>query len=242
MYIEPYFASTYRFAQFTHTVIHHKHYADMVRVLDLGNFGKDVEDGREMKASAGWREFKYREHYVNRDRLAEKGLNGHPTLPNSSHPPPSPLLTNFHFCRDVPIGGICHVLAACNRIRKVNLSRLQIAGDFIVKHPDHPPTAHTNLIYVSDVKSWTWDDQLTPIYANEIIDWLRKLPLLDTFYAKKFLWLTTTMISDLMIDSWKLEKVDFRESGMLKDMRWQIKGLRMEVERIIREMEVAKGS
>lgn len=37
----------------------------------------------------------------------------------SSHPPPSPLLKRFECQRDIPIGALCHVLAACRELKYV---------------------------------------------------------------------------------------------------------------------------
>src|SRR5438046_1328500 len=54
----PKFASTYRFAQFVSTVSHGKHYADMVRELDLSSFGDPGNTLDEDEPVAGWREWK----------------------------------------------------------------------------------------------------------------------------------------------------------------------------------------
>src|SRR6187402_3243269 len=116
----------------------------MVRSLDLSYFTKDTLVDGERPPLAGWREFKYRHHdmfYVHRmsheASTAQKGYSlrglgsGKPQPPKpikvletrphggSSHPPPSPMLRSFHRTRDVPIGGICHVLSACSKLRYV---------------------------------------------------------------------------------------------------------------------------
>jgi hypothetical protein len=150
LYMMPHFTTSYRFAQFAYTVSHRKHYADIVKVLDLSNLGKEEE---ELRPQAGWREFKYRDshlHKVNRDRHVtsidpcmdksvdkgiqslkrplpsldsrrgawlERSLGKTAILPPTSHPPPSPFLSRFHYCRDVPAGAVCHALAACQNIR-----------------------------------------------------------------------------------------------------------------------------
>ncbi|TAQ91466.1 hypothetical protein B7494_g169 [Chlorociboria aeruginascens] len=239
MYISPHFFSTYRYAQFVFTVSHKQHYAEMVRVLDLSYFGKGADEHGELPALAGWREFKYRHHdiYYVRDRMSTMGKRE-----NSTHPAPSPFLKNFHRTRDVPIGSICHVLAACRRIRKVNFSRLQVASDFSILSPAYPASSTTSLIFVSDVpKSWTWrSSELTPIYADEIISWLKGLAELEVMKAKNFLWLNTQRVAVLMSECRALRKVDFRESGMQRDVRWAVKGSKEEVARIVVKLPAHK--
>ena len=121
MYFQPTFASTYRYAQFAWTVSHKEHFANMVRILDLSCFGRPRQGHGDFAPLAGWREFKFRHHdlyYVTRDRMAALAATTLGSkLPNSSHPTPSPFLKNFHRTRDLPIGGICHVLASCKKIR-----------------------------------------------------------------------------------------------------------------------------
>jgi hypothetical protein len=116
LYMAPQFASTYRYAQFADTVSHKPLYASMVRNLDLSYVSKMRLDTQgEILPLAGWREFKYRhheDHYI-RDLMTMGARNGGAF----SHPAPSPYLKSFHRTRDIPIGGLCHVLAACKRIR-----------------------------------------------------------------------------------------------------------------------------
>ncbi|KAH8820405.1 hypothetical protein F5884DRAFT_47442 [Xylogone sp. PMI_703] len=242
LYIKPHFASTYRYAQFVWTVSHRAHYAQMVRELDLSYcWGQGQKDG-ELVPLAGWREFKYRNHdlyHANRDRLmmGPIGVN-HQRHLSSSHPPASPLLKSFHRTRDIPVGGLCHVLAACKGLRKVNLSRVQVATDFRVQHESHPPTAFTGLIFVSDVpKSWTWRaNELTTVFANEIIFWLMKLEYLETLIARNSLWLTTAGVSLIMTQCQSLKYVDFTASGMAMNVRWATEGSKSEVEKIVKEV------
>jgi hypothetical protein len=78
----------------------------MVRELDLSYFGKiGLDKEGELEPMAGWREFKY-----SHQRMSKNGGV-------TTHPSPSPFLKSFHRTRDLPIGGLCHVLAACKRIR-----------------------------------------------------------------------------------------------------------------------------
>jgi len=281
MYAAPNFASTYRFAQFTYTVSHREHYASMVRSLDLSYFAKEVDEDGELPPLAGWREFKYRQHDSCYVRTLNSSSTSHlplPPLSSSSpnsenqnskrrryttHPPPSPFLKSFHRTRDVPIGGICHALAACTCLQRLNLSRLQLASDFIVISPYHKHSSThsavhdeqnewdnapaSNLTFVSDVpKSWTWQSsELVAVYADEIIAWLCNLHELESLKARACVWLTTDRVLKLLggiegetcgLERQGLKRVDFRESGMQKGVRWAIKGDAGLVARIVREV------
>ncbi|PSS22845.1 hypothetical protein M430DRAFT_48475 [Amorphotheca resinae ATCC 22711] len=234
MYFQPFFASTYRYAQFARTVSHKEHYAEMVRVLDLSYFGAGAGEHWGLEPQAGWREFKCRYHntsYVGGRKYARAQV--------SSHPAPSPLLKGFRRMRDIPVGGICHVLGACKRIRKINISRLQLASDFLLRPPEYPNSQPHSQIFVSDIPpSWTWQySEAIPLYADEIISYILKLPYLESVTARNCLWLTTSRVGRLMREAGEsLRSVDFRESGMQKDVRWAIRGGREEVLRIVEEV------
>ncbi len=233
---------------------------------------------------AGWREFKYRHHdmfYVHRQNASSPSSQPYKSIPaqralglplshsNSTHPAPSPLLKSFHRTRDVPIGGIYHVLIACSRIKRINFSRLQLASDFAVLAPKFarnpaasatqvpypnyflstPDQSKANITFVSDVpKSWTWQtSELVPVYADAIISLMCKMEELECVEATYCVWLTTVRVLKLMRDARRegngytgLKKVDFTGSGMQKGVRWAVKGLRVDVERIANE--VAEGS
>lgn len=113
LYHSPEFFSTYRFAHFAYTVSKNPYYAALVRVLDVSLFADELDEYGEPPARAGWRDFRQHRNYdwyYNRDKKPTKG---------STHPLPSPLLKNFHRTRDLPVGCLCHVLAACTGIRYV---------------------------------------------------------------------------------------------------------------------------
>lgn len=114
MYHKPLFASTYRFAQFAYTVSHHKHYADRVRILDVSGFTQVPQF--ERKPEAGWREWKFRNHDLykgnTRLRMPERRPTRRRMVPRG-HPPPNPFLEAWALSRDIPLGGLCHVLHAC---------------------------------------------------------------------------------------------------------------------------------
>jgi hypothetical protein len=123
--------------------------------------------------------------------------------------------------------------------RKVDISRLQLGSDFIVRHVEHRPTTWTGMIYVSDIqRSWTWEPQeLLPIYDMYIIDQLRKLPQLETFTAYNFIPLSTLMAKNLVESCLQLKWVDFRKSGMTFEQPWKIKGSREQAATILRQLE-----
>ena len=115
LYMAPEFASTYRYAQFAFQVSHKPYYAKMVRNLDLSYIGTLGLDAKGVPVPmAGWREFKYRpiETYFIRGMPIIGRLRG-----PAGHPPPSPTMKSFARTRDLPIGGLCHVLAVCKSIR-----------------------------------------------------------------------------------------------------------------------------
>jgi hypothetical protein len=87
----------------------------------------------EREPLAGWREFKFRNsliHQKNRDRLTRDGhLLYRRHVHGASHPPPNPLLHKWHMQRDISIGGLCHVILACQRLRQVSVLVISVPGD-----------------------------------------------------------------------------------------------------------------
>lgn len=119
LYERPNFASTYRFAQFVTTVSHSPSYARLVRVLDLSGFRSEAGDA----PIAGWREWKYRTeplysiHQRTESVVLEESEMSIGIHKGTSHPKSNPFLRQWSTCRDVPVGGIVHVLEACKNIR-----------------------------------------------------------------------------------------------------------------------------
>jgi hypothetical protein len=120
----------------------------------------------------------------------------------------------------------------------VNISRVQLAVDYVVRDSRYPPTTWTSQIYVSDVpKSWTWKaEELQPIHNIYIVDQLRKLPYLETVIANNSVSLSTAMIQELVDGCLSLKWVDFRNSG-LERKPWAVRGRMADVVAIIRKME-----
>ncbi|KAM3077478.1 hypothetical protein ACMFMG_006818 [Clarireedia jacksonii] len=174
LYRCPYFASTYRYAQFAYTISKNQSYAAMVRVLDLSYFTKDLDEHGQLLPQAGWREFTYRDQYMpyiqDRDRMGSSGAV-RASHNASTHPAPIPQLKNFHRTRDLPAGAICHVLSACKNLRKINISRLQLTIDYYVPDPN-PPNRFIPIVYrpkptttyISDIPT-----SRIPPYSNRIL-------------------------------------------------------------------------
>ena len=154
-------------------------------MLDLSNLGKDA--GEDERPLAGWREWKFRSdplHTIHRDDVVPfKSGKG---VVKTIHPPPSPFLQRYSYIRDIPIGAVIHLLAACPFLRycypylpkdkpswipksnilllfrEIDLANVALAADYAVSplgslRTGYHPTAFTSLLFVSDVpKSFTW--------------------------------------------------------------------------------------
>ncbi len=246
MYDRPKFVSTYRFAQFVHTVTHARSYADMVRCLDISMFG--MEEDAE-KPLAGWREWKYRSeplYSIQKEDTVTSASSSPQRAPSmspepgapfyASHPRSNTFLKQWSMCRDVPMGAIIHVLEACKRLKMIDLSYLSIAADYRIDSAAYPPTAFTSLIFVSDVpKSWTWaPNETKPLSGADIVDSMTRQPLLENVRIKKGLWLSTELITRIVNDCPRLQRLSLRGSGMRQDTCWAIKGSKDEVAAILR--------
>lgn len=83
-----------------------------------------------------------------------------------------------------------------------------------------------------------------PVYADDIIKCCIELQLLESVKFKECVWLSTVRVAKLLDEAPRpvpfsdggLRKVDFRESGMNRDVRWAVRGSRGEVERIVKEV------
>ncbi|KAI9702093.1 MAG: hypothetical protein M1836_001437 [Candelina mexicana] len=246
MYDRPKFVSTYRFAQFVYTVTHTRTYAEMVRCLDISMFG--MEEDAE-KPLAGWREWKYRSeplyslHKEDKAALTSNSPRRASSMSSESgapffatHPRPNPFLKQWSMCRDVPMGSIIHVLAACKRLKTIDLSYLSIAADYRISTPIYPPTTFTSLIFVSDVpKSWTWaQNETKPLSGTDIVDSITRQPLLEKLRIKKGLWLSTELITRIVDECPRLQRLSLRESGMRQGACWAIKGSKDEIAAVLR--------
>ncbi|KAG0647912.1 F-box [Hyphodiscus hymeniophilus] len=243
LYMAPHFASTYRYAQFAHIVSHKVQYAELVRDLDLSYFHEEnLDDEGGFLPCAGWREFKYREnvdYYFSILQPRNRDSRG------SNHPPPSTSLKSFSKTRDISIGGLTHVLAVCRKLRKLDLTSLKLASDFLIASPYDTNHSHaieheiykanstSGLLFVSDVpNSWSWSStELQPLYLDFIISHLVQLEHLETFNARNALWVTKQRVKRIlgMVPGEQgcpaLKQADFRDAGIMeKNACWARKG------------------
>jgi hypothetical protein len=117
LYAAPVFASTYRFAQFAHTVSHRRHYGERVRVLDVSGF--TTVPMFERQPEAGWREWKFRSHDLYRANAKLSTPVRRPSrrrVLHKSHPSPNPFLEAWALSRDIPLGGLCHAIQSCQNL------------------------------------------------------------------------------------------------------------------------------
>ncbi|KAK6336318.1 hypothetical protein TWF696_001880 [Orbilia brochopaga] len=252
LYAAPRFASTYRFAQFVSVITHSPLLANLVRELELESVAEAVPEDLPV---AGWRDWKYRSdplHTIRREpdgfRMRKGGLGvksggGGKGMVRATHPLPSPFLTQYHTCRDVPMGGVLHIMVACSRLRKINLSNVVIADDYAVlppaaKYSGYKPTAFTTLLFVSDVpKSYTWRSEETKALhaAVELVNAVTKLRYLESFEARRGVWLTSGIASRLVSGCVRGVEWDFRECGGYKGERWARKGSSDEISGLLVE-------
>ncbi|EWC46005.1 hypothetical protein DRE_04798 [Drechslerella stenobrocha 248] len=246
LYAAPRFASTYRFAQFVSLITHSPPLANLVRELNLSNIATDVPEELPL---AGWRDWKYRNdplHTIRKEtdfkiRKGWKAVASAPP-PKVAHPLPSPFLTQYHTCRDVPIGAVLHIITACPRLSIIDLSYVPIAADYAVlpvaaKHSGYKPTAFTNLLFVSDVpKAYTWRSEETKVVnaGVELVDAITKLRSLKTFKARRGVWLTTG-IANKFVKRCRTVGWDFRECGGYKGEKWAVRGSSEYIEGLLGE-------
>jgi hypothetical protein len=111
------------------------------------------------------------------------------------------------------------------------MSYLSLAADYAIAPSSKTPTAFTKLIFVSDVpKSYTWHpSEIQSISGANIAESIVKLPQLESIRIKKGTWLSTELVTILVRRCPKLEKVNFKESGMMQGMKWAIRGSKDEL-------------
>ena len=268
LYESPKFKTTYRFAQFVTTITHDRHRAWMVKELDVSNLGKETEEDEKL---AGWREWKFRSdplHTIHRDDIGlSKSRRGEVVKP--LHPPPSPFLQKYSLIRDIPIGAVIHVVAACPFLRytptyninsqfsiniyifpcrKIDLSNVPLAADYCIsKLGSHRtgfhPTAFTSLLFVSDVpKSFTWQEGDTrPLSCSiDLVDAFRNLHGLKQINLRGGIWVTRDVAGRIVEGGKAVQFMDLRECGMYRERNWTVAGGRAEIWRLIMEEKEAE--
>lgn len=112
LYRNPKFPTTYRFAQFVTTVSHSKHYADMVKILDIPGPGNPWSKKSDL---ATWREWKYRDQPLYAAQSPSL-ISAKQHYCYRSHPIQSRFMP-VRYDDVLPIGAVVHVLMACQNIR-----------------------------------------------------------------------------------------------------------------------------
>ncbi|KAF8449777.1 hypothetical protein BGX38DRAFT_527677 [Terfezia claveryi] len=248
LYESPNFKTTYRFAQFVTAITHDRHRAWMVKELDVSNLGKEA--GENETPLAGWREWKFRSdplHTIHRDDIG-LSKSGKGEIVKSLHPPPSPFLQRYSLIRDIPIGAIIHVLAACPFLRKIDLSNVSLAADYFISklgshRTGYHPTTFTSLLFVSDVpKSFTWQEGDTrPLSCSiDLVNAFTNLHGLKHINLRGGVWVTRDVAERIVEGSKAVQFMDLRKCGMYRERKWTVTGGRMEIGRLIVEEKEAE--
>ncbi|KAL6720685.1 hypothetical protein ACLMJK_002610 [Lecanora helva] len=206
LYREPIFATSYRFAQFVTTVSHSRRYADLVRDFKLSEFCRHESAKYNL---ARWIEWKYKKHPVYR----------------TSEPSEMDWKTCWMLHRtrckglpdkNIPVGLIIQVLAACRNLRKVELRIPNLDNDRLVKSlSPSPPATLSNRVFESEIgRSWTYDSRdVQPVYHDAIIAELPNLPHLEELQIRSAVWLTQDHVETILSTCPKLENINLRGSG-----------------------------
>lgn len=148
------------------------------------------------------------------------------------HPIQSPLLRQFSQCKDIPMGYIIHTLSNCINITLLDLSHLPLADDYyIIKQMK-------KTVFVSDVsRSNTWkDDEVKRVTTNDVIDCLIKLENLSALRLRRVTWITQKILTRFLTESYsvcnnRLEELDLRGAGMVREAPWAVKGTPKELKK-----------
>ena len=75
------------------------------------------------------------------------------------------------------------------------------------------------------------------MHGKDIVEYMTKLPQLETLRIKKGFWLSTEMVRRIVDGCARLKLLNLRESGMKQKIAWAIKGTKEEVrEFLVREI------
>lgn len=309
LYKEPFFSSTYRFAQFVTQVSHNDELASYVQKLDLSTIRPGFESEQDDSAVfenepieddavlAGWRDWKLRgdplysrqfkrltKHsttsssslscsrtsssstasqtqpppkkrrsvttairesrlwlsFYKKNKLyqaSEEVLEAfrkqtnplvRPKVPYSTaHPLSSPFLRQYSTSKDVPVGHLIHVVAACKNLTDIDISFLPLAEDYAVAgSTSYLPTAASGLLFVSDVpKLYTWKpDEIVPVSPSDLVVAMLQLRDLHVLKLRKLMWVKRDSVSRLVNENNSLMHLDLSDSGLVRGARWAISG------------------
>lgn len=143
------------------------------------------------------------------------------------HPTQSSLLRQYSNSNDTPRGALLHILHCCQNLLIVDLSGLPLANDYYISSERYPPTASSGYIFVSDVSQlYSWSrNHIRSVAASDIIDALCALKHLTTLSVRSATWLSERLVVKLLRESGApLSKLDFRNSGLARDLDWAVQG------------------
>lgn len=149
-----------------------------------------------------------------------------------AHPMQSFLLRQYATSKDIPIGALLHIFYCCKNLMIVDLSYLPLASDYFISSERYPPTAFSGYIFVSDVAqlyAWSGSD-ITSATTEDIIQAIRSLKNLTTLNIKKATWLSKPLVIKLLEPSESnqisstVQMLDFKDSGLARDLDWAIQG------------------
>lgn len=315
LYKEPFFSSTYRFAQFVTQVSHNDELASYVQKLDLSTirpgFESDEDDSaifenepiEDDAVLAGWRDWKLRgdplysrqfkrltkhssnsttsvcsrtsskepsqkdpglsadskqpkkrrsvttairesriflsfykknklyqasEEVLEALRKQQGGPLVRPKVPfSTAHPISSPFLRQYSTSKDVPVGHLIHVVAACKNLSEIDISFLPLAEDYAVAgSSQYLPTASSGLLFVSDVpKLYTWKpDEIVPVSPADLVVAMLQLRDLQVLKLRKLMWVKRESVVRLVNENNSLVHLDLTDSGLVRGARWAIGG------------------
>lgn len=171
---------------------------------------------------------------------------------SSPHPVQSFLLRQFTNSRDVPLGALLHLLKVCHNLLIVDLSRLPLATDYFInetpsmmlsttRYPTplrkFPITSASGYIFVSDVARPRAFPQhaLKQVSISQLMDAIAGLRFLTTLNLGRATWLSKELVNRFLDTAESvqftqtLHSLDFRDSGLARDLEWAIQGTPEEV-------------
>ena len=266
LYDRPLFASTYRLAQFGAFISRSPYHANLVRRIDLSDFGR-----RDAVPQAGWREWKYRDHPLYSLKQPVQPRLGPATCSSStsSNPlfspwsfrrhtqiPTQPPRSRLRVASPQPARVTTHpepvpFLEASSLSRDIpyglllrllfscqSLTHLNIS--FLSLAPDYEIAAMKDeRTFVSDVpKCWTWDfSEIIAVSGADVVAAILALKRLTKVEVEQGFWLNTRLVKTLVEDAeGPLKRLNLKGSGMGGTLSWAIEGSREEIMAIVRDV------
>ncbi|RPA82643.1 hypothetical protein BJ508DRAFT_325381 [Ascobolus immersus RN42] len=155
--------------------------------------------------------------------------NGGKVGKKGTHPQPSKFLEQFHTSRDVPLGAVLHLLAACPSLRSLDLSNVQLSEDYAMppSPKSQPAETFTGLVFVSDTpRRHLWNDsQVNKVTAQtHINNAILKLHRLEELKVAGATWVNKEIVTRWLKECRGLKHVDFTGCGMVARLAWAIEG------------------